>query len=149
MLDAIYNLLNRANSLHNDFAVDAMDKPQTMDLVVELNTQEQLFEQGIDSRGISLEEIGGDYATVTKRYKAERGQRFDHVTLNDTGEFYRSFDAVFDATGNIIITANSIKDGKDIALRWGEDTLGLTPQSIAIIKPINRDNIIKELRNFL
>lgn len=149
MLDAIYNLLNRAMSLDNDFAVEAMDKPATMDLVVDLNTQKQLFDEGIDSRGVSLEDIGGSYSPVTKRYKAEQGQRYDHVTLRDTGDFYRSFEAKFDYAGDIIITANSIKDGKDITLRWGENTLGLTPQSILILKPINRDNIIKDLRKFL
>ena len=114
MLDAIFELLARAQSLQQDFAVQAMDKPATLDKVVELNTQGQLYDKGVDSEGTPLEAIGGDYAPITKRYKAQQGQRFDHITLHDTGGFYASEKAEFTSNGDILLTATTEFDGQDL-----------------------------------
>ena len=149
MLDPIFELLSRAQSLQQDFAVNAMDKPATLDKVVELNTQGQLYDKGVDSEGTPLEAIGGNYSPKTKRYKAEQGQRYDHVTLEDTGEFYASEKAEFTSNGGILLTADTIKDGEDIQDRWGKNILGLTTESQMILKPILTDDIIKETRQFL
>lgn len=149
MLDAIFDLLARAQSLQQDFAVNAMDKPATLDKVVELNTQGQLYDKGVDSEGTPLEAIGGNYSPKTKRYKAEQGQRYDHVTLEDTGEFYASEKAEFTSNGDILLTADTIKDGQDLQDRWGKNILGLTTESQMILKPILTDDIIKETRQFL
>jgi len=149
MLDAIFTLLNKAQSLNQDFAVMAMDKPANLNKVVELNTRGQLYDKGIDSEGTPLEAIGGNYSPKTKRYKAEQGQRYDHVTLEDTGEFYESEKAQFESDGSILITADTIKDGQDLQDRWGKNILGLTTESQLELKPLLTDDIIKETRQFL
>lgn len=149
-MEALYNLLTKATQLNNIDAYSAMDKPENMDKVVELNTQSQLYDKGIDSKGVELDKIGGSYSPKTKRYKAERGQRYDHVTLSDTGEFYRSETAQMDyASGDIILQANTIKDGDDLQARWGENILGLTDESIVILKPKFTDDIIHHVREIL
>ena len=58
--------------------------------------------------------------------------------------------AAFDYEGNLNMSMDTIKDGKDISnTRWGKNIVGLTDESMARLKPINRDNIIKDLRKFL
>lgn len=82
--------------------------------------QERLFNLGKDSTGASL----GEYAPFTVVIKQEKGQRFDHITLNDTGEFYESF--TFHATGTeLIFDANPVKDDNNLFDNFGIDILGL------------------------
>lgn len=146
MLDPIFNLLQRAQSLQQDFAVEAMDKPETLKLVVELNTREQMYEQGVDSEGRPM----GEYSYPTKQKKIEKGQRYDHITGVDTGEMVESERAEFSYNGDLIMTMNTIKDGKDITeTYWGVDIVGLTTESQMILKPILTDDIIKATRQHL
>lgn len=101
------------------------------ELVIELNTQNQLFEKGIDSEGVSLDSIGGGYAPATVFIKTNErtpSQPVDRITLKDTGEFYESF-RVLPQSDGILITAETLKDGKDLQIRWGADILGLTEES--------------------
>lgn len=149
-MQILFDLMERAKHLNNTNAYTAMDKPDNMEKIVKLNTQSQLFDKGIDSEGVALDKIGGSYSPKTKRYKAERGQRYDHVTLEDTGAFYDSETAQIDySSGDIILHANTIKDGQDLRDRWGQNILGLTDESKAVLKPIFTDDIIKEVREIL
>ena len=138
-----------ARSLNQDTAVKAFDNESTTNMVVELNTEGQLFELGQDESGELLENIGGDYATKTKLYKRQQGQPIDRVTLKDTGEFYRSFRAEVQYNGDIIITANTIKEGEDLQQRWGKGILGLNKQSKEKLQNEIRDDIIREVRQIL
>lgn len=115
-------------------------------LIIDLNTQEQLFEHGIDSQGRSL----GDYSAYTKSLKQQKGQRTDHITLKDTGEFYNSFRILF--TGNALqIVANPIKDDTNLFREYGIDIVGLTEDSMAVvttkalqlIKPYIKQQLLK------
>ena len=138
-----------ARSLNQDTAVKAYDNSKNTDMVVELNTEGQLFELGQDESGALLENIGGDYATKTKLYKRQQGQPIDRVTLKDTGEFYRSFRAEVAYNGDIIINANTIKEGEDLQQRWGKGILGLNKQSKEKLQNEVRDDIIREVRQIL
>lgn len=84
---------------------------------------DQLYEGGIDSKGKSL----GEYSPFTISVKKKKGQRTDHVTLRDTGEFYEAF---FAETESWPVNIDS-KDSKTEELkdRYGADIFGLTPQS--------------------
>ena len=65
------------------FAIDR----EVQDEIIRLNTEDQLYEEGIDSQGRSL----GEYTPYTIEIKKSKGQRVDHITLKDTGAFYASF----------------------------------------------------------
>lgn len=149
MFDALIDKLNVARSLNQDTAVAAYDTPTVTDKVVELNTQEQLFDKGEDDTGRPLDSIGGDYTTTTKLYKRQQGQPVDRVTLKDTGAFYESFNASVQYNGDIVIEANTIKDGEDLQYRWGKGILGLQQKSKEIIQTEIREEIIKEVRKLL
>lgn len=115
-------------------------------LVIDLNTIDQLYNEGIDSRGVSL----GDYTAYTKSLKQQKGERYDHITLKDTGEFYNSFRIIF--TGDALqIIANPIKDDTNLFKEFGIDIVGLTEDSMAVvttkalqlIKPYIKQQLLK------
>lgn len=101
-------------------------------LIIKLNTEEQLFKKGINSQGISLEAIGGGYSAYTIFLKEQKGQPIDKVTLKDTGEFYKSFDVILTGT-DFKITADTIKGDKDLLREWGEDILGITDDNLNVL----------------
>ena len=67
------------------------------DLAIQLNTKgqptSQLYEQGVDSLSVSLGKYAGTTIEGTANFegKKDKGQRFDHITLADTGRFYSTF----------------------------------------------------------
>ena len=97
--------------------------------IIYLNTIEQLYEKGIDSEGLELYPF---YSEATILYKQEKGQRYDHVTLKDTGAFYKSF-AVVVGPDYFLIEADPDKGDNDLLDIYGEDVLGLTEESKAEI----------------
>lgn len=119
-------------------------KPENQDLIIELNTEGQLFLKGVDSTGKDLSDIGGDYSEFTIQEKKFKSLPFDHVTLFDEGDFYDTFavDVMKDA---ILIEANTIKEGQDLQDRWGTDILGLNDESLTILI----DEIIPEIIEFV
>lgn len=97
--------------------------------ILDLNTEDQLFNKGIDSLGRRLEDIGGSYSPYTINIKLSKGQPTDRVTLKDTGAFYDSFELKSGLTF-IEITANPYKeDGKNLVNEWGGYILGLTTEN--------------------
>ena len=78
--------------------------------IISLNQNDQLFDLGIDSLGVSL----GEYSDFTKVQKQSDGQRFDHITLLDTGGFYKSFTITVSGGGfimeNLQIVIDAIRE---------------------------------------
>ncbi len=103
--------------------------------ILDLNTQSQLYEKGVDAKGISL----GSYSKFTVRYKTliapriGNDSRADHLTYKDTGEFYKSFRFDNQKT-QFKISANTIKDGGIDLLTREPDLLGLTSDSLNEVK---------------
>lgn len=113
--------------------------------IIELNTEEQLYERGVDSEGRSL----GAYSFVTKYHykpiaaKEGRDGRTDHVTLKDTGDFYRSFRFKNEKDG-FYFEANTIKEDTDLAEVFGKEIIGLTNQSKADVSRWIKEPLQKE-----
>lgn len=106
--------------------------------IISLNTDDQLFDKGIDSKGVSLKEIGGNdftdsgYSPVTieiKRSKGGKGGKFTNITLYDTGDYYESHEVEVDETG-FEIESDPIKEDTNLYEEWGEDIVGLTDESL-------------------
>jgi hypothetical protein len=110
--------------------VQAFDVEKELDKLILANekeilatNKEQLYEYGVDSRGVPL----GDYALKTQEYKQEAGQRYDHITLNDTGDFYQGFkiDIQDYEIGSTDSKANKLR------AEYGDDIFGLTKENTA------------------
>lgn len=116
--------------------------------VIELNTDSQLYDKGVDADGVPI----GQYSPFTVDYKQSiagrlgNDTRTDHITLKDTGDFYRSFRFVPLSNG-FEITADTDKGGgDDLAEMYGRKILGLTDESIQQIIPEVTEIAITETR---
>jgi hypothetical protein len=142
MFGAVKRLANNLSSIDkNKMIGDIISIPSVQSQIIDLN-QNQLYEQGVDAAG----DPTGDYAysTIngTSEYegKIQKGQRYDHITLNDTGEFYNSMKVIQGSEAFAIIgkLPGSARD------RW-PDALGLTTESKAEIIPEIRERLVDAL----
>ena len=122
-------LLKNINNLNiNDIFFELWSDNRVQNYIIDLNTEgkptSQLYELGVDSLGNSL----GEYSPFTIPFKVEKGQRFDHITLKDTGDFYESFIVTPLKTG-FKIDANPIKDDDNLFDLFGKDIVGLTEEN--------------------
>jgi hypothetical protein len=141
-LDRLFSALD--NLTEDKIWIFAVDK-DVQDEIIRINTEEQLEEEGIDSLGRKL----GDYAPSTIAYKRRKGQRYDHVTLKDEGDFYNSFNVKVNVNEIIIDADDSSKYNKPLFEVWGVDVLGLTDDNMNYIKQMILENYINFVLNEL
>jgi hypothetical protein len=141
-LDKLFSALDNLNE--DQIWLFAVDN-DVQDEIIRINTEDQLEEEGIDSLGRKL----GDYAPSTIAYKRRKGQRYDHVTLKDEGDFYNSFNVKVNVNEIIIDADDSSKYNKPLFEVWGVDVLGLTDDNMNYIKEMILENYIKFVLNEL
>jgi hypothetical protein len=141
-LDRLFSALD--NLTEDKIWIFAVDK-DVQDEIIRINTEDQLEEEGIDSLGRKL----GDYAPSTIAYKRRKGQRYDHVTLKDEGDFYNSFNVKVNVNEIIIDADDSSKYNKPLFEVWGVDVLGLTDDNMNYIKQMILENYINFVLNEL
>jgi hypothetical protein len=141
-LDRLFSALD--NLTEDKIWFFAVDK-DVQDEIIRINTEDQLEEEGIDSLGRKL----GDYAPSTIAYKRRKGQRYDHVTLKDEGDFYNSFNVKVNVNEIIIDADDSSKYNKPLFEVWGVDVLGLTDDNMNYIKQMILENYINFVLNEL
>lgn len=124
--------------------------------IVYLNTQDQLYEKGIDAKGRKLV---SDFARFTNVYayatiygteaykgKIEKGQPIDRVTLKDTGKFYESFEVKLIGEQEFQIVADTLKETSNLIETWGKDIIGLTEENLGKLRVKARQILIDHIR---
>lgn len=119
-------------------------REDTQIFIAELNTEDQLFDKGIDSDGVDLSSIGGEYSPVTVAIKKFMGQPTDRVTLKNDGDFHRSFE-VKPAIGGFNMDADFMKDGQDLRSRWGGSIIGLTNDNLQKLAEYLNAEMVEEI----
>ncbi len=99
-------------------------------VIVEMITQQQLYEQGIEGRGIEILSYA-PYAESTIRKKIKKGQPTNRVTLKDTGDFYKSLRIEFDDKG-FYIASNDFKSPY-LLEKYGPTIFRLTDENLKIL----------------
>lgn len=115
--------------------------------IVDLN-QKQLYEHGVDANGNPTGEYAPStiYGTSNFEGKIAKGQRYDHVTLKDTGAFYDSM-VVKSLPEEIQIKADTVvESGVDLRDQWPA-AVGLTKESIREILPEIKQTLVEKIRN--
>lgn len=169
MLDALTNLFKTAGKLSQDKMVKkSLSDKALQEEIIRMNTMDQLYELGIDSQGKALGSYSPATIEGTKNFlgKKQKGQRYDHITLNDSGKFYDSF-KFKNEDMDFIITADtgkgsssmvrgfdansqSVKTKKvhetDLVKEFGQDILGLTHENIGYVIPEVKNDLLSQLR---
>lgn len=130
MLERLKQLTSNAKRLNQtQLLIEVFTNVKVKDEITDYITIEQLFIQGEDGLGQKLKK----YSPFTISEKKRKGDRFEVTTLNDTGQFYNSFDVK--VNGNqISIYANDIHNLTD-STRYGQNILTLSNEGIETIKP--------------
>lgn len=137
-------MLDRVNKINPVKAwIYAIDKNVREEIVL-YNTEDQLWSDGVDSLGNDL----GDYQPVTVDIKRSKGQRTDHITLKDTGEFYDSFKVTVQKD-SFTINADPQKDDTNLFDEFGIDIVGLTDENMKGIMEYIVENYQKYLHEQL
>ena len=118
-LEQLLQRLQKAN-----FEKDSLKVIQDNDQkAIDYNVDDQLFERGITATGKAV----GEYSMLTKKIKAAKNQRYDHVTLRDTTNFHDSFFLQADRFP-LMLDARDWKKSKLIE-KYGNDIFGLTDEN--------------------
>lgn len=119
------------------------------DVIVQMVAQEQLYEEGIEGRGIEIMSYQ-PYTARTIKIKQKKGQPYDRVTLKDTGEFYSSLHVEFDDEG-FYVTSTDDK-AKYLLARYGKTIFRLTNENFSellrnYIRPSLKEKLKERLLN--
>lgn len=142
----IFRLRKFKEILHQELKEEILENKF---VIIEMVTKDQLYERGINGRGVSIASYQ-PYAPRTIRVKIKKGQPTDRVTLKDTGEFYNSFDVVFDENG-FYITSDDEK-AQYLVEKYGRNIFRLTDENLTIllreyIRPILTEKMKAYLKN--
>lgn len=115
--------------------------------IIDMNTQDQLYEQGITATGVSIMDYA-PYSDVTIEIKQAKGDPYDRVTLRDEGDFHRSFYLQID-NDKFTFDAEDWKT-RELLKEYGDEIMGLTQHNIeelekGIILPLLMEQARKDL----
>lgn len=128
-MERLFDIIDNVHSMNADvFMQKLLSDKGFQQAIIDLNTQNQLFDKGIDSKGKSL----GIYRPLTIEIRREKGLQTSHVQLFFEGEFYASFH-INVGLGYFEIDGNPIKPNMDLTERYGDDIFGLTDESKEIL----------------
>lgn len=119
------------------------------DVIVEMITQNQLYELGIEGRGTEIMSYM-PYRPRTAKKKIKKGQPTNRVTLKDTGSFYASLHVEFDNEG-FYVTSTQDK-AKFLLKKYGKTIFRLTDNNLKIlldeyIRPSLREKMKEYIKN--
>ncbi len=107
-----------------------LDNSFIKDLVVFLNTDEQLGKQHIDSAGNRLTNRFNDSTTYSLFDPQGRGGK--EYRLFDTGEYWESFKVKIENM-TIVIESDPIKEDNNLFEMFGAEIEGLTQESVEVL----------------
>lgn len=118
---------------------------KTKNLIIELNTKDQLGRHGIDSTDNSL----GEYAPFTVEFRLSEGLQVGHIDFKVTGEYWASWEV--EVTANELIINVDLNRFNELVneLRFSEDHVGLTKTNMAKVQALIRENYISYVRQRL
>jgi hypothetical protein len=146
-MEALENLLKRIMKISIFKVLDVVIRKNNLShLIIELNTEKQLFDKGVDSLGFKIEP---PYTPFTRSIKKRKGQPTNRVTLKDTGDMYKTWEVKM--IGNVItIEADLIKDGFNLEEKYGVNIIGLTDESLQVfIEAVKKDFAVELQRHIL
>ena len=114
--------------------------------------RDQMWEQGIVDVNNPKAILSYAPSTIKQKKKRARYKRTDHITLKWTGSFHDKMKLVIKAT-EFWITSKDPKWSKFSSGEWGqgrfENALGLTKESLNMLRELVKSDLILKVRNVL
>lgn len=108
--------------------------------IISLVQNNQLRDKGVDENG----EVIGFYSMLTEVVSKGKKQQGEHYTLDDTGEFFKSF-YITVLKDSFVINADGQKDEDNLFDKYGNGIIGLTDESIEVVKARIKEGFINYL----
>ena len=140
MLEGLKDKLNKLR-IDEDAVWFQVVNRETQFEIIRLNTQDQLFDDGIRSDSKSLPDYSNTSVNVY-------GKRAGHIQLYNTGEFYQSFVVKVDKSG-IDIVADTQKEDTDLSKKYGNEILGLTDENLGLLREMLVLNYREYIRDII
>ena len=151
-LNAILNLRAKLSAINdslrdNTLVIASLSKPINEAQVCELNSEQQLYEYGVNALGVEISSYQ-PYAPTTVYDKELNGQPSDRVTLRNKGYFHGSFFVKFGKDGLAIDATDSKRD--KLVGKYGKQIFGLTPESKTYVSnEILKPELLDEIKAIL
>ncbi len=147
--DRVKKILDNAIALDDNKIINQiLSNKSFQEFIIDLNTEGQLFDKGINSLGVKLSDIGGLYSPVTIELSKAKGRpkkSASSINLFDTGDYYKSFKIVlFNYSFDIV--SDPIKDDSNLFDDWGKEIEGLTEENLQKVIDAIRSKIIPIIR---
>ena len=147
--DRVKKMLDNAIALdENKIINQILSNKSFQEFIIDLNTEGQLFDKGINSLGVKLSDIGGLYSPVTIELSKAKGRpkkSASSINLFDTGDYYKSFKIVL-FNDSFDIVSDPIKDDSNLFDDWGKEIEGLTEENLQKVIDAIRSKIIPIIR---
>ncbi len=147
--DRVKKILDNAIALdENKIINQILSNKSFQEFIIDLNTEGQLFDKGINSLGVKLSDIGGLYSPVTIELSKAKGRpkkSASSINLFDTGDYYKSFKIVL-FNDSFDIVSDPIKDDSNLFDDWGKEIEGLTEENLQKVIDAIRSKIIPIIR---
>lgn len=116
------------------------------DLIVSMIADGQLYERGVRGNGRPLP----DYSPGTIKRKQKKGQRYDHMTLRDTGKFHKSLWVHHTRTGFVVESGDP--KAERILKKYGDSTIRLSRENLTVIvrevlRPGLKEIMLNKIKN--
>ena len=151
-LNAILNLRAKLSAINdslrdNTLVIASLSKPINEAQICELNSEQQLYEYGVNALGVEISSYQ-PYAPTTVYDKELNGQPSDRVTLRREGDFHGSFFVKFGKVGFAIDATDSKRD--KLVRKYGKQIFGLTPESKTYVSnEILKPELLDEIKAIL
>ena len=118
------------NLINGLYVREIIQDGYTTSFIIDTNTDNQLFEQGINSLGVNISDYA-PYSPITITIKQSKGQPTNRVTLKDEGDFYSSF--YLDVNNEQFEIKATDEKTDALIKKYGKDILGLTDDNLKIL----------------
>ena len=151
-LNAILNLRAKLSAINdslrdNTLVIASLSKPINEAQICELNSEQQLYEYGVNALGVEISSYQ-PYAPTTVYDKELNGQPSDRVTLRREGDFHGSFFVKFGSDVFAIDATDSKRD--KLVRKYGKQIFGLTPESKTYVSnEILKPELLDEIKAIL
>ena len=139
----------------NVFLQILFERAEVQDIIIELNTKNQLFIEGIQADGSPIEsnnstpgvysrftELLNDGRSFTYKGVSKRKESGEPYFLYDTGAWFNTFRVISAKTFVEITAADQLHD-VDFTKDFGNNLVGLTDASLEILVDAIKDEFIK------